>query len=396
MQDRHFFGGPVVFDRTICYFRSVYVDCCMEHPENDKLYKGLKVNEGVEAVSTVNPYLQTMRKRRAATLSADDYVNGILRGDVTVLSRAVTLVESVLPEHQAIAQEVVERCLPYSGNSIRVGITGVPGAGKSTSIDSFGMHVLERCGGKLAVLAVDPSSERSKGSILGDKTRMERLALHPSAFIRPSASAGSLGGVARKTRETIVLCEAAGYDKIFVETVGVGQSETAVYSMVDFFLLIQITGAGDELQGIKRGIMEMADGVVINKADGDNADEARRSAVHLRNALHLFPMPASGIRPQVLTYSGFYDIGIKEVWDMIFDYIDKVRSNGIFDERRHEQSKYWLYETIDEQLRMRFRCAEGVAEKLKYYEQLLLSGKITSFAAAAKLLEYFDNHKKNG
>lgn len=368
----------------------------MEHPENDKLYKGLKVNDGVGHVESINPYLSAKRRKRAAALSVNDYVEGILRGDVTVLSRAVTLVESVLPEHQAIAQEVVERCLPHSGNSVRIGITGVPGAGKSTSIDAFGMHVLERCGGKLAVLAVDPSSERSKGSILGDKTRMERLSLHPNAFIRPSASAGSLGGVARKTRETIVLCEAAGYDKVFVETVGVGQSETAVYSMVDFFLLIQITGAGDELQGIKRGIMEMADGVVINKADGDNVEEARRMAVHLRNALHLFPMPASGIRPQVLTYSGFYNIGIKEVWDMVFEYIDCVKKNGAFEERRHGQSRYWMYETIDEQLRMGFRNAEGVAAMLSYYEQLLLSGKITSFAAAAKLLEYYNGTRKNG
>ncbi len=366
----------------------------MEHPENDRLYKGLKVNEGVGHVESINPYLSAKRRKRAAALSANDYVEGILRGDVTVLSRAVTLVESVLPEHQAVAQEVVERCLPYSGNSVRIGITGVPGAGKSTSIDAFGMHVLERCGGKLAVLAVDPSSERSKGSILGDKTRMERLSQHPDAFIRPSASAGSLGGVARKTRETIVLCEAAGYDKVFVETVGVGQSETAVYSMVDFFLLIQITGAGDELQGIKRGIMEMADGVVINKADGDNIEEARRMAVHLRNALHLFPMPASGIRPEVLTYSGFYNLGIKEVWDMVFGYIGKVKANGAFDERRHGQSRYWMYETIDEQLRMSFRNAEGVADMLSRYEQLLLSGKITSFAAAARLLEYYNGIKK--
>ena len=368
----------------------------MEHPENDKIYKGLKVNGGVESLGSVNPYLSSMRRKRPAALTVNDYVEGILRGDVTMLSRAVTLVESLLPEHQAIAQEVVERCLPHSGKSVRIGITGVPGAGKSTSIDAFGMHVLERCGGKLAVLAVDPSSERSKGSILGDKTRMERLSLHRDAFIRPSASAGSLGGVARKTRETIVLCEAAGYDKVFVETVGVGQSETAVYSMVDFFLLIQITGAGDELQGIKRGIMEMADGVVINKADGDNIDEARRSAVHLRNALHLFPMPASGIRPQVLTYSGFYDLGIKEVWDMIFDYIAKVKENGAFDERRNNQSRYWMHEAIDEQLRMRFMNAPGVEEKLKTCEQLLLSGKMTSFAAAARMLEFYDGLKGDG
>lgn len=368
----------------------------MEHPENDKAYKGLKVNAGVEAPVSINPYISSMRRKRAAVLSVNDYVEGILRGDTVVLSRAVTLVESMLPEHRAIAREVVERCLPYSGNSVRIGITGVPGAGKSTSIDAFGMHVLDRCGGKLAVLAVDPSSERSKGSILGDKTRMERLSLREGVFIRPSASAGSLGGVARKTRETIVLCEAAGYDKVFVETVGVGQSETAVYSMVDFFLLIQIAGAGDELQGIKRGIMEMADGIVINKADGGNVEEARRTAVHLRNALHLFPMPASGVRPQVLTYSGFYDIGIKEVWDMIFDYLKKVKDSGVFQQRRHGQSKYWMYETIDEQLRMRFMNTPGMGNMLSRYEQLLLAGKVSSFEAASKMLDFYDSPGNEG
>lgn len=367
----------------------------MKHPENDTQYKGLKVNDGVAPLGVVNPYLDRQKRRRVKELTTDEYVAGILGGDVTVLSRAVTLIESLRPEHQEIAREVVERCLPFSGKSVRIGITGVPGAGKSTAIDSFGMHVLERCGGKLAVLAVDPSSERSKGSILGDKTRMERLSTHKDAFIRPSASAGSLGGVARKTRETILLCEAAGYDKILVETVGVGQSETAVYSMVDFFLLIQIAGAGDELQGIKRGIMEMADGIVINKADGNNADEARRAAVHYRNALHLFPMPASGIRPEVLTCSAFYDIGIKEVWDMIFGYIEQVKESGAFDERRSGQAKYWMYETIDEQLRMDFRNANGIEELLARNEQLLLSGKITSFAAASQLLDFY-NRTKSG
>ena len=314
----------------------------MEHPENSEAYKGLKVNDGVEALGPVNPYLASMRRKKAVPLSVNDYVEGIMRGDVVVLSRAVTLLESLLPEHQTMAQEIVERCLPYSGNSLRLGITGVPGAGKSTSIDAFGMYLLSNTDAKLAVLAVDPSSERSKGSILGDKTRMERLSVHPRAFIRPSASAGSLGGVARKTRETIILCEAAGFDNIFVETVGVGQSETAVYSMVDFFLLIQIAGAGDELQGIKRGIMEMADGIVINKADGDNVDEARRAAVHYRNALQLFPMPASGMRPEVLTYSGFFDLNIDKVWEMINGYVDKVKINGAFDERRCYQWKYPL------------------------------------------------------
>ena len=362
----------------------------MEHPENSEAYKGLKVNDGVEALGPVNPYLASMRRKKAVPLSVNDYVEGIMRGDVVVLSRAVTLLESLLPEHQTMAQEIVERCLPYSGNSLRLGITGVPGAGKSTSIDAFGMYLLSNTDAKLAVLAVDPSSERSKGSILGDKTRMERLSVHPRAFIRPSASAGSLGGVARKTRETIILCEAAGFDNIFVETVGVGQSETAVYSMVDFFLLIQIAGAGDELQGIKRGIMEMADGIVINKADGDNVDEARRAAVHYRNALQLFPMPASGMRPEVLTYSGFFDLNIDKVWEMINGYVDKVKINGAFDERRCYQQKYWMYEAIDEQLKSRFYTTLGMQEMLSHHEQLLLHGKTTSFAAASKVLDFFD------
>ena len=367
----------------------------MEHPENNEAFKGLKVNDGVECLGPVNPYLSQMRRSRAAKLSVNDYVEGVLKGDVTVLSRAVTLLESSLPEHQAMAQEVVDKCLPYSGNSLRVGITGVPGAGKSTSIDAFGMYLLSNTDGKLAVLAVDPSSERSKGSILGDKTRMERLSVHPRAFIRPSASAGSLGGVARKTRETIVLCEAAGYDNIFVETVGVGQSETAVCSMVDFFLLIQIAGAGDELQGIKRGIMEMADGIVINKADGDNVDEARRAAVHYRNALQLFPMPAYGMRPQVLTYSGFFDLGIDAVWDMINGCVGRMKETGYFDERRCKQQRYWMYEAIEEQLKNRFYNALGMDDVLSRYEQLLLTGHMTSFAAAAKVLEFFDE-KNNG
>ena len=274
----------------------------MEHIENDEQYSGLTVNSGVEQPPIVNPYLRRSRKPMP---TVGEMVEGILKGDVTMLSRAVTLVESLSNDHQVLAQEVIEKCLPYSGNSRRIGITGVPGAGKSTSIDTFGLHVLKD-GGKLAVLAIDPSSERTKGSILGDKTRMEKLSIHPSAFIRPSPSAGSLGGVARKTRETIVLCEAAGYNNIFVETVGVGQSETAVHSMVDFFLLIQLAGTGDELQGIKRGIMEMADGIVINKADGDNIDRARLAQAQFRSALHLFPPTLSGWMPEVLCYSGYY------------------------------------------------------------------------------------------
>ena len=364
----------------------------MEHPENSSEYKGLTVNDGVAQPSIVNPYLNRARFKRRE-LSVSDMVEGIVKGNVTILSQAVTLIESVNPQHQAKAQEVIEKCLPYSGNSVRIGISGVPGAGKSTSIDEFGTYVLNTYGGKLAVLAIDPSSELSKGSILGDKTRMEKLSVHPDAFIRPSPSAGSLGGVARKTRETIVLCEAAGYDNIFVETVGVGQSETAVHSMVDFFLLIQLAGTGDELQGIKRGIMEMADGIVINKADGDNIDRAKLAQAEFRNALHLFPLPPSGIAPEVLTYSGYFEIGIDEVWQMIDRYFDAVKKSGYFERKRHEQEKYWMYESINDQLKANFYNDPVIEDMLKAKEQLVLGSRQSSFIAARDVLDYYFNKK---
>ncbi len=360
----------------------------MEHPENNQEYKGLQVNSGVGSQPVVNPY---RRPRRAARqLTAAEYVEGIRKGDVSILGRAVTLVESTVDAHQAIAQEVIEKCLPFTGNSRRIGITGVPGAGKSTSIDVFGLHVIGK-GGKLAVLAIDPSSERTKGSILGDKTRMERLSQEKNAFIRPSPSAGSLGGVARKTRETIVLCEAAGYDTVFVETVGVGQSETAVHSMVDFFLLIQLAGTGDELQGIKRGIMEMADGIVINKADGDNIKRAELAAGQFRNALHLFPPTPSKWRPEVLTYSGYYELGIDKVWDMIDRYFEFVRANGYFERKRNEQAKYWMVESINEQLRHNFYSMPEVRALLEQKEMRVLNNEQSSFTAARDVLDfYFD------
>ena len=366
----------------------------MEHPENDSQYQGLKVETSPENPGIVNPYLKVRPRVRKRELSVDDYVEGIRRGDVTILSRAVTLLESTRPEHEAMAQEVIEKCLPFAGNSVRIGISGVPGAGKSTSIDEFGIHVLNEKGGKLAVLAIDPTSERTKGSILGDKTRMEKLAVHPKSFIRPSPSSGSLGGVARKTRETIVLCEAAGYDKIFIETVGVGQSETACHSMVDFFLVIQVAGTGDELQGIKRGIMEMADGIAINKCDGDNVERCRVAAGHFKNALHLFPLPDSGWAPRVYTYSGFFGTGIKEIWDGIYEYIDFVKGNGYFERRRRQQNRYWMYETIDQRLRNSFYQDPEMEQRLVAAENSIELGQQTSFMAAHRLLEqYFQKLK---
>lgn len=363
----------------------------MEHIENDDQFGGLTVNKGVSQPPVVNPYLK--RRKRKALPSAGELVEGILKGDITTLARAVTLVESLSPDHQAIAQEVIEKCLPHSGKSRRIGITGVPGAGKSTSIDVFGLHVLKG-GGKLAVLAIDPSSERTKGSILGDKTRMEKLSVHPDAFIRPSPSAGSLGGVARKTRETIVLCEAAGFNNIFVETVGVGQSETAVHSMVDFFLLIQLAGTGDELQGIKRGIMEMADMMVITKADGENLRKAELARTQYRGALMLFPEPESGRRPEVYTCSSYDGTGLEEVWKGVEEYLDHIRANGYFALNRNRQNKHWMYETINEALRESFYRDPEVEQRIGDYEARVLGERMSSFVAAKELLElYFDKKK---
>ena len=357
-----------------------------EHPENNPEYKGLTVNEGVENAPVVNPYLKTRLKRRDYT--SGEFLEGILSGNIALLSQAVTLVESSLPEHQIIAQEVIEKCLPYSGKSIRLGITGVPGAGKSTFIEALGMHLV-RSGRKLAVLAIDPSSERSKGSILGDKTRMEELSVAKNAFIRPSPSAGSLGGVARKTRESIILCEAAGFDTIFVETVGVGQSETSVHSMVDFFLLLQLAGAGDELQGIKRGIMEMADGIAINKCDGSNIDKAKVAKSQYQNALHLFPPHDSGWSPEAITCSSIELNGIDEVWDMVYRYIQFVKSSEFFDVKRNSQAKYWMYETINERLKNSFYQNLEIQKLLIESEKQVLSNEKSSFIAAKNLLDTY-------
>ena len=355
------------------------------HPGNNPAYKGLTVNQGVANAPMVNPYRTTKLKR--PEYNSSEFVEGILSGDIAMLSQAVTLVESSLPEHQLIAQEVIEKCLPYAGNSIRLGITGVPGAGKSTFIEVLGM--LLHGGHKLAVLAIDPSSERSKGSILGDKTRMEELSVAKNAFIRPSPAAGSLGGVARKTRESIILCEAAGFDTIFVETVGVGQSEISVHSMVDFFLLIQLAGAGDELQGIKRGIMEMADGIAINKCDGTNVDKAIVAKSLYQNALHLFPPHESEWPPEAITCSSIENNGIYEVWNMVERYVEFVKANGYFELKRNAQSKYWMYETINAQLKANFYENTEIQNLLADSETKVLSHELSSFIAAKNLLDKY-------
>lgn len=355
----------------------------IEHPENSAEYKGLTVNAGVQNLPSVNPYATFRRKK--TVLSPEEYFQGIRRGDMTVLSQAVTLVESNLMADQAIAQKVIEMCLPYAGQSIRLGITGVPGAGKSTFIEALGTELC-RQGKHLAVLAIDPSSERSKGSILGDKTRMNELSTESNAFIRPSPSAGSLGGVARKTRETIVLCEAAGFDTILLETVGVGQSETAAHSMVDYFLLLQVTGTGDELQGIKRGIMEMADGIAINKCDGNNIERARAARVSFKNALALFPPPQSGWKPDAICCSSIDHSGVMEVWKNVEEYIEFTKKNGYFERHRTEQAKYWMYETINQALLDGFYKNETMEHRIEVAERQVLNNEISSFVAAHNLL----------
>ncbi|ALM50028.1 protein kinase [Flavobacterium psychrophilum] len=339
-----------------------------------------------ESVSRASiEHVTRLRKKQP---SAQELVDGILAGDKTALSRAITLVESTNPKHLEKANNVITQCLPHADKSVRIGITGVPGVGKSTFIEAFGKH-LTALGRKVAVLAVDPSSSLSHGSILGDKTRMGELVKDENAYIRPSASGDTLGGVARKTREAIILCEACGFDTIIIETVGVGQSETAVHSMVDFFLLLKISGAGDELQGIKRGIMEMADLIVINKADGDNIKRAKLAKTEFNRALHLFPAKSSGWQPKVTTCSAVTHDGIAEVCDTINDYFDLTKPNGFFGIRRSEQNSYWLTETINEQLKSNFYSREDIAALLEQNKKAVQNNEISPFAAATILLEKY-------
>ena len=356
----------------------------------------LSVQQGVPQPPSINhDMLNRLKRNRRKMLSADDYVDGILRGNLTILSQAITLVESNLTDHYDLAQEVVERCLPASSRSVRIGITGVPGAGKSTFIETFGTMLTRHYGRRLAVLAIDPSSQQSGGSIMGDKTRMEELSTDPDAFIRPSPSAGTLGGVARKTRESIILCEAAGFDTILVETVGVGQSETAAHSMVDFFLVLMLAGAGDELQGIKRGIMEMADTIVITKADGNNIQKAEMARVEYKNALHLFPPAPSKWTPRVMTCSSLERTGIADIWEAIRDYVSVTKSNGWFWDRRREQAVTRMHETIIDTLKQSFYTNPDVAAMLPELEKKLREGEVTSYKPAALLLDkYFDSSCK--
>ena len=353
----------------------------------NKKQSALQEKDGVSQPETTSiNAAKKIKVNRAKQNSVNEFVTKILEGNITFLSRAITLVESTNVKHQQKANEILERCLPHANNSVRVGITGVPGVGKSTFIEAFGKHLTSKSK-KVAVLAVDPSSSIHKGAILGDKTRMEQLVTDKNAFIRPSASGTSLGGVAQKTRESIILCEAAGFDTIIIETVGVGQSETVVHSMVDFFLLLKLAGAGDELQGIKRGIIEMADAIVINKADGDNKENAKIAKVEFNRALHLYPIKESKWQPKVVIASALHNLGISEIDTMFADYISLTKENRYFIKKRNEQNKHWLFATIEQQLKANFYKNPKIKNALEKEINNLENGNTTPFNAAKKLLD---------
>jgi len=377
--------------------------------ENDST---LRVMKGIEQPGQINMELVgKFKSRKTKNLPVNIYIDGILAGNHTILSQAITLVESSLPKDQEKAQEVITACLKSRQSavgsrqsttvypdkdrkndpvgSIRIGITGAPGVGKSTFIEALGTYLTQN-GHKLAVLAIDPSSARSKGSILGDKTRMEDLSVDPNAFIRPSPSTGKLGGVARKTRETIILCEAAGFDVIIVETVGVGQSETAVHSMVDFFLLLMMADAGDELQGIKRGIIEMADAIIINKADRDNIGKAKAARVEYANALHLFPASDSGWSPVTDICSSITREGIERIWEIILKHNELLQKNGYFSHKRMEQNLQVLEDCIEEGLRNHLFSRKNTAKAISMARSEITKGTVSPYTAARELLEgYF-------
>ncbi|MEN8125526.1 MAG: methylmalonyl Co-A mutase-associated GTPase MeaB [Bacteroidota bacterium] len=331
---------------------------------------------------------QKITQSKIKNIDINTFTNNIRKGNISFLSRAITLIESKKESDKKNVNTLIQSCLPYANNSVRIGITGVPGVGKSTFIDAFGTY-LTGLGKKVAVLAIDPSSSINKGSILGDKTRMEKLSKDKNAFIRPTPAGDSLGGIARKTKETIVLCEAAGFDIILIETVGVGQSETLVRNMVDFFLLLKLAGSGDELQGIKRGIMEMADVIAINKADGDNIENAKIAKTEFTRALHLYRQKDNQWIPKVMTCSALNNSGIEEIWNIIEDFLQLTKGNSHFEKNRIEQNKNWLLQNINEQLQYDFYHDKNVSKELDKQIKNIEDQNITPFEASQKLIEFY-------
>ncbi|MDD3124249.1 MAG: methylmalonyl Co-A mutase-associated GTPase MeaB [Candidatus Kapabacteria bacterium] len=363
-------------------------------PDNPGAGFTTNVMDGIEA--SHDGMTHTSLKQHAATsvkrakLTTEEHVAGVLAKDLNIISRTITLVESNSKTYIEAAQQVLKKLLPYTGKAVRIGITGLPGAGKSTFIEAFGSYLCN-LGLKVAVLAIDPSSQLTKGSILGDKTRMEMLSRNKNAFIRPSPSGGTLGGVARKTRETMLVCEAAGYDVVLVETVGIGQSETTVREMVDFFLLVLLPGAGDELQGIKKGSVEIADALIVNKADGDNVQKAELTASQYRMAVHYIQPSTEGWETKVGTVSAIKGNGIPETWQMINDYMNFIKSNGFYKQRRDRQTLNWVYSMVEEQLLLHFYEDPAIKEMITKLEPELIKGEVTPTSAVTTLLDnYFE------
>ena len=344
----------------------------------------VKVRKGVDGHAITKQHSSVFAKKRKQ-LSVDDYTKGVLNQDKTILGRTITLIESNSPLHYQTARQVLQGLLPHTGSSLRVGITGVPGAGKSTLIEALGCHLIAE-GHKVAVLAIDPSSTITKGSILGDKTRMEKLARKEACFIRPSPSSGTLGGVTRKSRETLLVCEAAGYDTILVETVGVGQSEITVRSMVDFFLLVMIAGAGDELQGIKKGVIELADALLVNKADGQNTARALTARNEYAMALKYLTPATKGWETGAYTCSALTGKNIQETWDLITSFAETTKQSGVFEERRKTQSLQWVFSMVEEYLKDSFYGNPAIQNRLPKLKEDVLSGKILPTAAAEDLI----------
>lgn len=365
------------------------------HPEDAgeefaiRVVKGVeKQNDGQTADHSSAKKSPPVVKRRK--LDIDDYVKGVLENDRTTLARTITLIESNSAKHQEISQQVLQKLLPHSGKSLRIGITGVPGAGKSTLIETLGMFLIEK-GLKIAVLAVDPSSTVTKGSVLGDKTRMEYLSREENCFIRPSPSGGTLGGVTRKSRETMMVCEAAGYDVILVETVGVGQNEVTVRSMVDFFLLVMIAGAGDELQGIKKGVIEIADALIVNKADGDNKARAESARMDYSNALHYLMPATEGWQTDAYKCSALTGEGIEDIWEVIKSFESLVKKSGVFENRRKNQTVQWIFSMVEESLKDRFYSDGKIKSEVPAIKEEVANGEMLATQAAEKLLKlYFD------